>query len=134
MLIAHVWFHENGIALVGIVHTEGPGRGLFLSTAAIVTPPIRPKANSWYPNKLDALAPMALHHAAVPDLCQPQLKFLLLKSCLALPKEVFLLRITGTTTMSLSLTSLTQGAQCLNLSGSRQSFVWSLARLACEVH
>ena len=143
----HVWLHDDGTmvgkledlgTVVDILVQEGPKRGLFLSTAATVTPPSLPKSSVWCPTAPDsgpddplqrgipnikasgitvlgspvgdaAFVEEALKAkikkvenicSALPDLQQPHLEFCLLRSCLSLPKIVYLLRTTDTSSAS----------------------------------
>ena len=125
--------------MVDILVSEGPARGLVLSTSATVTAPAHPKTTVWCPqgiledqDRVDPLsrgvltvqeegvillgAPMGSKEyvarevekkvekvskitGLLPQLQDPHTEFVLLRSCLALPKISFTLRTTDTSSL-----------------------------------
>lgn len=145
---------EELTAVVDIVLREGLPRGLILSTAATVEPPIKPKSSVWSPmarlgdqqdqdplqrglvrircgEGITVLGAPVGYRAYVrekieekvekirntteqlPLLRDPHCEFVLLRSCLALPKVMFLLRALDTsehTDLLENFDSITRGA------------------------
>ena len=141
-LALNEWYLDDGAVagrkeqlqkVIDIVLQEGPARGLFLSTAASVTPPSRPKSTVWCPKAspdltdLDPLrrgVPRVMEDGIVllgspigsqefieqviaskvekvketvsllPLIQDPHTEYVLLRSCLSIPKIMFILRTT----------------------------------------
>ena len=117
-LALNLWFFDDGtLAMkkediqraVGIILEMGPPRGLFLSTARTIPPPLLPKLTVWSPSNtmtnddpLERDIPRVEEASIVllgtprntdhlPHLQDTHIVFVLLRSCLALPKIMYTL-------------------------------------------
>ena len=178
-LEVNAWLHDDGTLVgtnkqlqraVDVILQDGPARGLYLSTAATVRAPAKPKSTVWCPRGStsqetdpiqrgikvmevpgiillgsplgdqeyteqgvrDRISKVRNITEMLPLIQDPHLEFVLLRSCLSLPKVMYTLRTVDPTSMQLlwqEFDSVTREALCRILGSPLTDLQWQQAKL-----